>query len=98
MDGSKIKIRFNTEKLTDPNCPPWRVIINGVERLAEEVRMEVPSFTSEDEIAPGLIKWHVNCVGIPVWIESRYCIIQSAPSTALGVTGGDLITATSVGR
>jgi hypothetical protein len=68
----KIKIRFNTEKeKVDKTLRPWRVIMNGEEHLADQVIVKVPSWTSMDEIAPGLIKWHISCDGQCQWSEDR---------------------------
>jgi hypothetical protein len=58
------KIRFNTERgKTDQDIPAWRVLINGIEHEARDVKIEVPCITSKDEIAPGLWKWHISCSG-----------------------------------
>jgi hypothetical protein len=55
-----IKIRFNTEKLKDTTLPPWRVIIDGQQRLAQKIYINAPAETSVDEIAPGVYKWHIT--------------------------------------
>lgn len=76
--NQEIKIRFNTEKdKTDSSLPAWRVIILGVEHLAESIRINVPSWSTQDEIAPGIMKWHITCSGIPVW-NDKNCTIELA--------------------
>lgn len=67
-----IKIRFNTEKEKINNeLPPWRVLIDGKEHLAHEVKLYVDSWTSIDEIAPGKIKWHISYEGKPTWNKTK---------------------------
>ncbi|MEQ1876566.1 MAG: hypothetical protein ABL958_07965 [Bdellovibrionia bacterium] len=69
---TNIKIRFNTEKeKVDNSLRPWRVLVNGQEHLAEEVKLYVASWTSVDEIEPGRIKWHISCEGEPHWNSTR---------------------------
>lgn len=74
----EIKIRFNTEKdKSDPTTPAWRVLIEGVEHLAEMVKINTRSWTSVDEISPGKIKWHISCNGSPNWDEQhKVCTID----------------------
>ncbi|MFL5784539.1 MAG: hypothetical protein ACJ76H_08030 [Bacteriovoracaceae bacterium] len=71
-----IKIRFNTDtlKIADSGLPEWRVIIDNVEYLARNVRIEVPTWTTVDEVSPGLMKWHMTTEGIPVWSEDRMSV------------------------
>jgi hypothetical protein len=65
----QIRIRFNTEKLKTPelDLPEWRVIYEGEERFARSVNIRVNSWTTQDEIAPGVMKWHITCEGQPHW-------------------------------
>lgn len=53
-----IKLRYNTE-CTD-NILFWRVLINGQEQLASEVRANVPSQTTRDVLDDGRTKFHVT--------------------------------------
>ncbi len=63
-----IQIRFNTEKeKSNPNLLPWRVLVDGQEFLAQNVSIKTSSWTTHDEISPGLFKWHITCHGTPVW-------------------------------
>jgi len=54
-----LHLRFNTE-CTD-GLHYWRVLIDEVEHLAAEVRIEVPVFTSRDTLPDGRTKWHISC-------------------------------------
>lgn len=74
-----IKIRYNTEKdKTDASLPAWRVLIEGVEHLAQTVEVQVPCWTTQDEISPGLVKWHISCTGTPVWKDGNCTIKETA--------------------
>lgn len=70
-----IKIRFNTDKFKDDSLPPWRVIYNGKQRLAEQIIISTPAFTSVDEIAPGVLKWHITCEGTAIWDGVGVCTV-----------------------
>lgn len=64
----QIKIRFNTNKdKVDHSLPAWRVIVDGVENFAEKVSIRTETWTSQDEVAPGVLKWHISCTGIVRW-------------------------------
>ena len=67
-----IKIRFNTDTLKSPEAslPEWRVIYGGEQRFARHIDIRVPSWTTQDEIEPGLWKWHMSCEGRPEWDAS----------------------------
>ena len=75
--SQKIKIRFNTEKQkTDLGLPAWRVLVDGQERLAHQIEILAKSWTSEDEIAPGVTKWHICTEGQVEWnAETGLCRI-----------------------
>lgn len=74
----KIKIRYNTDKdKFDGSLPPWRVLVDGEERLAHAVRVETRSWTTLDEVGPGLLKWHISCDGVAHWdLQSGECTIR----------------------
>lgn len=75
--SQEIKIRYNTEKdKTDPTLPAWRVLTDGVEHLAESVDLNTRCWTSQDEISPGLIKWHISCTGRVYW-DGRKCRVEA---------------------
>jgi hypothetical protein len=75
----KIQLRFNTDKLRDDSLLPWRVIVDGKQQLAEEVHLCVEAHTSVDEIAPGVLKWHVTCEGVAVWDGAVCKVVQHMP-------------------
>jgi hypothetical protein len=59
-----IKIRYNT--ICDDDKLYWRVIIDGEEKLASEVNIEVPAFTTKDYVFDSKIgdmayKHHITC-------------------------------------
>ncbi len=71
----RIQLRFNTDKeKKDASLPPWRVLIDGVEYLADQVFVNVPLQTSEDILPSGEKKWHVSCEGAVEW-RDRVCHI-----------------------
>jgi len=75
--NQEIKIRYNTEKdKTDPNLPAWRVLVDGVEKLAESVEIKTFCWTTQDEISPGVIKWHISCSGAVSW-DGKICKIEN---------------------
>lgn len=73
-----IQIRFNTEReKVSAAAKPWRVLIDGVEYLAKDVRVEVPMWTTEDLLPTGQKKWHLSCQGEAVWDEpGGNCLIR----------------------
>lgn len=73
-----IQIRFNTDKeRVSATAPAWRVLIDGVEFLASDVRVEVPMWTSEDILPTGIKKWHLTCEGEAHFDEpGGNCIIR----------------------
>ncbi len=68
-----IKIRFNTDTLKSPDAglPEWRVLYEGAQHFARHIDIRVPSWTTRDEIEPGLWKWHMSCEGRPEWDVSK---------------------------
>lgn len=73
-----IKIRYNTDKdKINPDLPPWRVLINGVEHLAEQVIFETRSWTTQDIVEENKLKWHLSGNGIPHWdADHKVCTIK----------------------
>lgn len=53
-----LRLRFNTENVGELF---WRVIINDEEHLANSVQLHVPSFTSQDILPNGKVKFHISC-------------------------------------
>ncbi len=72
MDMAAIQIRFNTDKeKVSADSPAWRVLVDGIEYLAQTVRVEVPMWTTEDLLPTGQRKWHLSCEGEPHWDQPR---------------------------
>lgn len=60
MKKYTIKLRYNTE-CTDKRLY-WRVLINGVEHLAENVYFNIPVHTTADFLSEkGVTKHHITC-------------------------------------
>lgn len=80
MAKHAIQIRFNTEKeKVSGELPAWRVLVDGVEHLAKNVRVEVPMWTTEDILPTGQRKWHLSCEGELHWVENLpggECVIR----------------------
>lgn len=53
-----VKIRYNTETTSNFR---WRVLIDGIEHLVDSVEINCKSHTTQDEIAGGVIKYHISC-------------------------------------
>jgi len=62
-----LKIRFNTKFLEGDPRLKWRIIQDDQEFLAEEIKISVPTYTTEDIIETGETKWHVSCDGSLSW-------------------------------
>jgi hypothetical protein len=60
MKKYSIKLRYNTD-CSDSRLY-WRVLINGVEYLAENVYIKIPVETTADFLADkGVTKHHISC-------------------------------------
>lgn len=57
MPKKTLKLRYNTE---NTGTLFWRALIDGVEHLADHVELQVPSYTSQDTLPDGRIKWHIS--------------------------------------
>lgn len=55
----KVDIRFNTNYPSKSQYE-WRVLINGVETLVNNVRIETPSYTTATFIEGHGMKWHLS--------------------------------------
>jgi len=76
-----VQIRFNTEwEKTDGGQYKWRVLVDGRERLAKSVRIEVPCFTTEDVLPDGRRKWHVTAEAAAVLEQDGHLRVVSAES------------------
>jgi hypothetical protein len=61
-----VKIRFNTDYSADKSPYKWRIIIDDVQHLVDEVEMKLPTYTTGDLVqnqnGTGMImKWHISC-------------------------------------
>jgi len=61
----KVQIQFNTNFPSKSNYE-WRLLIDGVENLVNEVRLDVSSWTTTDFIEGIGQKWHLtaDCEGV----------------------------------
>lgn len=76
MSKRQIQIRFNTDKERfNADAPAWRVLIDGQEHLARNVRVEVPMWTTEDVLPTGQRKWHLSCEGEAHWDAPQGCCV-----------------------
>ena len=71
---SNIKIRYNT--LSDGHTDLWRVIVDNVEYLTNSIIINVPSFTSKDEVfdllrGETVVKYHISCKSSNVLITKE---------------------------
>lgn len=71
---SQIKIRYNTNAKPNDTLH-WRVLINGVEHLASNVKILKHCETTKDEIEGVGTKWHITCEGANwEWNDSEIVI------------------------
>jgi hypothetical protein len=68
---NKYHIRFNTKH--NGSTLVWRVFENGVEHLAEDVRIIGEMFTECTE--EGETKWNISCHGRLVWDNKTAVIV-----------------------
>lgn len=63
--GNYFRIRFNTHFQETPGGEwKWRVLDrSGNEVLAKSLRIQSEVFTTEDLIAPNILKYHIACYG-----------------------------------
>lgn len=57
MSKKTLKLRFNTE---NTGTLYWRAIYDGAEHLADHVDIRVPTYTTQDTLPDGRIKWHIS--------------------------------------
>jgi hypothetical protein len=86
MEKVQVYLRFNTRNDND-NPLPWRVmlsqgmkegILQYTQEYAAEVRFETPVQTSQDEIEPGVVKWHIKSLGYIHW-QGDVCLVTDQP-------------------
>ncbi|PHV07837.1 hypothetical protein CSQ96_08070 [Janthinobacterium sp. BJB412] len=83
MEEVQILLRFNTRNDND-NPLPWRVLLApragqaAVQHYAAAVHFDCPVRTSEDELEPGVRKWHIQARGHVRW-DGDVCLVSAAP-------------------
>lgn len=55
-----VKIRFNTN-FPSKSKYEWRLLIDEVEQLVNEIRVEIPCYTTSEFIEGHGQKWHISC-------------------------------------
>lgn len=55
-----VKIRFNTN-FPSKSQYEWRLIVEGVEQLVNEIRVEIPCYTTSEFVEGHGQKWHISC-------------------------------------
>jgi hypothetical protein len=68
---NKYHIRFNTKHNGSPLV--WRVFENGVEHLAQDVRIIGETFTECTE--ENETKWNIACYGRLIWVDKTAVIL-----------------------
>lgn len=56
---SKIQIRYNTD--VNDDFLYWRVIVNGEEKLASDIKINIPCYATKDFIEGVGMKHHISC-------------------------------------
>ena len=65
MSKIDVKIRFNTEYCKDNTRKKWRVIVDGVQNLVDDVEIMCKSYTTEDIVnleGNDIKKWHITAL------------------------------------
>jgi hypothetical protein len=71
-----IKIRFNTLS-KETHTPAWRVIIDGVEHLVDEVEINTKSWTTKDWSDIWGWRWNLTCESDNIILNDTIkCIIN----------------------
>jgi hypothetical protein len=70
----KVRIRYNT-KVTEGSDLNWRVLIDGIEHLATNVKLSIPTHTS-NELIDGVEKWHIVCEANSIIWNKTECTIN----------------------
>jgi hypothetical protein len=62
-------IRYNTNSTGSHD--KWRVITNEKEILVSQIRINVPSYTSQNDMPEVGVKYHIACEGILTIQENK---------------------------
>lgn len=58
----EVKIRFNTDHHAITNPKKWRLIIDGHEKLVDEINIVGKCHTTSDDMEKVGLKHHISCV------------------------------------
>ena len=58
----EVKIRFNTDHHAITNPKKWRLIIDGQEKLVDEINILGKCHTTSDDMEKVGLKHHISCV------------------------------------
>ena len=74
-----IKIRYNTAVIIseDDEIPTlyWRVLVDGVEHLASDIKINVKSYSTKDIIEGVGLKHHITCESDEVIFDDKTKIV-----------------------
>lgn len=70
-----VKLRYKTDAKPEDTLH-WRIIIDGVEKHASEVRLFCPTYTTKDIVEEGVEKWHISCKANIIEWKNEICIIK----------------------
>lgn len=71
----KINIRYNTN-FPENSRYQWRVLIDGIEKLANDVLISTPCYTTSEKIEGVGIKYHITTNSDNVKINSVFGVIS----------------------
>jgi plasmid stabilization system protein ParE len=83
---ARILLRFNTKFEQDPKKRTWRVLEDGIERLASHVSIGTNGETIQEDI-DGVPKYHILFDGKILWDEDKAAIISSDLHNSLKTSG-----------
>jgi hypothetical protein len=66
-----VQIRYNTQVKSGEDFH-WRLIIDGVETLVHSIKVNVPTWTTQDFIENVGEKWHISCLCDEVIIVNNH--------------------------
>lgn len=74
-----VKIRYNT--LCDDNNNFWRIIIDGNEHICSNIIIEIPTFTTKDDVWDNnrnsiVSKHHISCMANEIVWKGDVVIIK----------------------
>ena len=58
----EVKIRFNTDHHAVTNPKKWRLIIDGQEKLVDEINIIGKCHTTSDDMEKVGLKHHISCI------------------------------------